>query len=88
MNLKAEIVSFADGVLNSYSQVFFARNRTFALFLLVVTFFDPIMGACGLVSIIISNAFAFSLGFSKEAIQAGDFGFNSLLSTSFRGFRF
>ena len=79
MNLKAEIVSFADGVLNSYSQVFFARNRTFALFLLVVTFFDPIMGACGLVSIIISNAFAFSLGFSKEAIQAGDFGFNSLL---------
>ena len=79
MNYKAEIVSFSHGVLNSYSQVFFARNRTFALFLLVVTFFDPIMGACGLASIIMSNVFALSLGFSKEAIQSGDFGFNSLL---------
>lgn len=79
MKYKAEIVSFFHGVLNSYSQVFFARNNAFAIFLLIVTFFDPVMGICGLLSIIISNIFALTLGFSKEAIESGDYGFNSLL---------
>lgn len=79
MNYKAEISSFSHGILNSYSQVFFARNKAFAIFLLIVTFFDPVMGVCGLSSIIISNIFAISLGFSKEAIKSGDYGFNSLL---------
>lgn len=79
MNYKAEISSFSHGILNSYSQVFFARNKAFAVFLLIVTFFDPVMGICGLSSIIISNIFAQMLGFSKEAIESGDYGFNSLL---------
>lgn len=79
MKYKSEILFFSRGIFNSYSQVFFARNRAFAIFLLVVTFFDPVMGFCGLSSIIISNIFALLLGFSKEAIQSGDYGFNSLL---------
>ena len=79
MNFIAEIPSFFYGILNSYSQVFFARNKAFALFLLAVTFFDPVMGFCGLFSIIISNIFALVLGFSKDAIESGDYGFNSLL---------
>ena len=79
MKYREEISMLSDSVLNSYSQVFFARNRAFALFLLIVTFFDPVMGFCGLLSIIIANLFAWALGFSKEAIQSGDFGFNSLL---------
>jgi len=70
---------FVTGILNSYSQVFFARNQAFAIFLFIVTFFDPVMGFCGLLSIIISNLLAWYLGFSEEAIQSGDFGFNSLL---------
>jgi len=70
---------FVTGILNSYSQVFFARNQAFATFLFIVTFFDPVMGFCGLLSIIISNLLAWYLGFSEEAIQSGDFGFNSLL---------
>lgn len=79
MKFRKEISIITEGILNSYSQVFFARNRSFAVFLLVVTFFDPVMGFCGIISIIISNIFAWSLGFSKETIQSGDFGFNSLL---------
>ena len=79
MKYGKEISIISDSVLNSYSQVFFARNRYFALFLLIVTFFDPVMGLCGLFSIIFANFFAWVLGFSKEAIQSGDFGFNSLL---------
>lgn len=68
-----------NGVLNSYSQVFFARNQPFAIFLIIVTFFDPVMGFAGLGSVLISNGFAWILGFSKEAIGSGDYGFNSLL---------
>ncbi len=77
--MNASLRMFVTGILNSYSQVFFARNQAFAIFLLIVTFFDPVMGFCGLFSIIISNLLAWYFGFSEEAIQAGDFGFNSLL---------
>ena len=77
--MNTHIRIFVTGILNSYSQVFFARNRAFAIFLLIVTFFDPVMGFCGLFSIVISNLLAWYFGFSEEAIQSGDFGFNSLL---------
>ena len=69
MNFKAEIVSFSNGVLNSYSQIFFARSKSFAIFLLVVTFFDPVMGFCGLSSIVISNIFALTLGLVRKQLN-------------------
>ena len=75
-------------VLNSYSQVFFARNLPFALFLLVVTFFDPYMGLAGLLSVLMANGFAWVLGFSKDAIREGDFGFNAVLVGLGLGFYF
>ncbi len=79
MRNKESIISFTEGILYSYSQVFFARNKTFAAFLLIVTFFDPVMGFSGLLSIIISNLFAWVLGYDHEAIRSGNYGFNSLL---------
>ena len=79
MSINTRISGFIEGILHSYSQVFFARNRAFATFLLIVTFFDPIMGLSGLLSIIISNLFGLALGFSMEAVKSGDYGFNSLL---------
>ena len=79
MKKQTQILYFIEGILNSYSQVFFARNKTFAVFLLIVTFFDPVMGFSGLISIIISNLFARVLGYNNEAIRSGDYGFNSLL---------
>jgi len=88
MRYQKEILLNINGVLNSYSQVFFARNRAFAIFLLIVTFFDPVMGFCGIFSILLSNAFAWALGFSKEAIESGDYGFNSLLVGLGLGFYF
>ncbi len=79
MGNKESIILFTEGILYSYSQVFFARNKTFAAFLLIVTFFDPVMGLSGLLSIIISNLFAWVLGYDHEAIRSGNYGFNSLL---------
>lgn len=79
MKLKENILHGIDGVLFSYSQVFFARSRPFAFFLLVVTFFDPLMGLSGLLSVLLANLLAWIFGFNKEAISTGDYGFNSLL---------
>jgi urea transporter/murein DD-endopeptidase MepM/ murein hydrolase activator NlpD len=77
--MKRHLGFWSDALLNSYSQVFFARNRAFALFLLLVTFFDPLMGFAGLLSVLLANLIALVLGFDREAIRSGDYGFNSLL---------
>jgi urea transporter len=76
---KTHIKFFADSTLNSYSEVFFAKNRVFAVLLFAITFFDPFVGLCGIVSVITTNLFAYILGFSKENIASGSYGFNSML---------
>lgn len=70
---------FFNGVLNSYSQVFFSDNKIFAAVLLVVTFVDPFAGLFGLVSVLVTNIAGFGLGFNKPVIARGIYGFNSLL---------
>ena len=70
---------FTDSTLNSYSEVFFAKSRVFAVLLIGITFFDPFVGLCGIISVIVTNYFAYVLGFAKESIAAGSYGFNSML---------
>jgi urea transporter len=70
---------FIPSILNSYSQVFFSDNRIFAVILLVVTFFDLYAGISGLISLLVSNAAAFLIGFNRQHIRSGFYGFNSLL---------
>ena len=66
-------------IVLSYSQVFFSRNVNFAILLLIVTFIDPLTGISGMISVAATNLFAYILGFDKESIINGDYGFNSLL---------
>ncbi len=66
-------------IVLSYSQIFFSRNLYFALLLMMVTFLDPITGFAGLVSVLATNFFAWVLGFDRESITNGDYGFNSVL---------
>ncbi len=70
---------FLRGIINSYSQVFFSDHRIFAIILLLVSFIDPNTGVIGLVSVFISNLTAWKLGFNRNEIEKGLFGFNSLL---------
>ena len=77
--LKEHIKFFTDSTLNSYSEVFFAKNRVFSVLLIGITFFDPFVGLCGIISVIATNYFAYILGFAKESIAAGSYGFNSML---------
>lgn len=77
--LKQNILFFGEATLNSYAQVFFSRNKAFAVLLLVVSFFDPWAGTAGLISILTANLVAYKMGFSTYYIKDGSYGFNSLL---------
>lgn len=65
--------------LNSYSQIFFAKNKAFAIILVIVSFLDWWMGFAGVVSILVANLVAYFMGFNKKYIFNGIYGFNSLL---------
>ncbi len=77
--MKNKIKIILKSILFSYSQIFFSNNKIFASILFVVSFFDIYAGASGLLAVIVSNFIALQLGFSKENIKKGLYGFNSLL---------
>ncbi len=70
---------FYKSILLSYSQIFFSNSLVFAVILFVVTFFDIWCGIAGLISVVFSNSGAYLIGFNKNNIQNGYYGFNSLL---------
>lgn len=75
-----ERISFHfNSFLNSYSQIFFAKNKFFAAILVIVSFLDWWMGVAGVVSILVANLVAYYMGFNKKNISDGIYGFNSLL---------
>ncbi len=80
MVIKNETWQFLrDSSLNSYSQIFFSKNKVFAIFILLATFLNPGIGIWGLLGVIFTNFLAFKLGFHKQTILDGLFGINSLL---------
>ncbi len=70
-----------DGVLNSYSQVFFSDNRIFAVLILLVTFLVPSAGLSGLAGVIISLLLAKWMGFDQLSISKGILSYSTLLVT-------
>jgi urea transporter len=58
--------------------MFFSLDNLFALIILVVTLFTPFVGLCGLAAIAMINAIAYFMGFNREEIHKGIFGFNAL----------
>lgn len=74
-----QIRQYLSGITNSYSQVFFSDSRFFAVILMLVTFIDFFAGISGLFSVLVTSSAAYWLGFDKERINKGIYGFNSLL---------
>jgi urea transporter len=70
---------YINSLMNSYSQIFFSKNNIFACLLVVVTFFDFYAGLCGVIAVTISNTAAYLIGFNRQNIISGYYGFNSLL---------
>ena len=68
-----------DSFLNSYGQVFFSKNKVFALILVVVSFFDIYTGLAGLIAVITANGVALFMGMNRAKIIGGAYGFNALM---------
>lgn len=77
--LKTLFPHYIGSLLNSYSQIFFSKSTIFACLLVVVTFFDFYAGLSGLIAVTISNTAAYLIGFNRQNISSGYYGFNSLL---------
>ena len=75
-------------MLNSYSLMFFSLNPVFASIIILVTFFSPAVGLSGLLSVLLINVFAYVIGFQRDEIQKGLFGFNALFLGLALGYEF
>ncbi len=70
---------FWQSISNSYSQVFFAKNKWMGLLLIAVSFFDLNAGLSGILAVIIANTAAYIIGLNRQHIVNGFYGFNPLL---------
>ncbi len=68
-----------DTVLHSYSQIFFARSLAVGGSLLLATLLAPRIGLTGLCAVLLAALIALALGFRRESIRHGLFGYNALL---------
>ncbi|MCE9540472.1 MAG: urea transporter, partial [Bacteroidetes bacterium] len=75
---KAKTNYWFQSILNSYSLMFFSLNNIFAIIILIVTFFSPYIGLSGLAAIVLINLSAYFIGFNRDEILNGLFGFNAL----------
>lgn len=73
------ISAFIQGVLRSYSQIFFSESYWFAIPLILVSFLDISAGFTGLISVLTANLASSILKFDKLSTTKGFYGFNSLL---------
>ncbi len=67
-------------LLNSYSMVFFSKSRVLAVILVFISYFDPVAGLSGSFAVLCTLLFANLIGFNRQNILSGVYGFNSLLA--------
>ena len=68
--------------------MFFSLSNVFAIIILIVTFFSPSVGLCGLLSVMLINVSAYMMGFNRDEIKTGLFGFNALFLGLALGYEF
>jgi len=68
-----------EGILNSYSQIFFSDKKVFSIILLLVSFADIYAGLAGIISVIVANVTAVLMGLDRNVSRKGIYGYNSLL---------
>ncbi|MFL5752624.1 MAG: urea transporter [Bacteroidia bacterium] len=75
-------------LLNSYSLMFFSLNNILAAIILLVTFFSPVTGLAGASAVLLINLLAYIMGFNRDEIRSGIFGFNALFLGLAMGYEF
>ncbi len=81
-------MSFFKTCLLSYSQVFFIGRAHFGLGILLLTFFNPLLGFIGLFSVIFSNLLARFLSPNSLNFHYGIYGLNGLFTGLTLGYSF
>ena len=66
-----------NGILHSYSQIMFAKNKWIGFVLLLVSFLYPTVGVCGLLCGIGANALAHLLNQDTTLHNEGGWGFGA-----------
>jgi urea transporter/murein DD-endopeptidase MepM/ murein hydrolase activator NlpD len=77
MRIKAE--NIFNGVINSYSILFFSNNKIFSILLICISFFNPIAGLSGIIAAFAAVFMANLMGFDKVITKSGIYSFNALL---------
>lgn len=74
------VPEFVEDCLRGVGQVMFMNNPLTGLLVLVAAWtYDPWLGFGGTVGVVVSTAVAMLMGFDREAIRLGLFGFNGVL---------
>ncbi len=79
INFRHIIEVYGNGLLNSYSQIFFSLNKVLAVFLTVVSFFDLGAGVSGVLAVVISQITARLFYFDENLIKDGSYTYNPLM---------
>jgi urea transporter len=79
MSIKKSIAPIFEGVVNSYSILFFSNSKIFSLLLLLISFFNPVAGLSGLIAAFATVCMALLMGFNQSNTVSGVYSFNALL---------
>ncbi|NOY38623.1 MAG: peptidoglycan DD-metalloendopeptidase family protein [Chlorobi bacterium] len=70
---------FTEGILNSYAQIFFAKNPVLALALIAVSFLTLFSGLSGFLAVVFTLGTGLLFRLDRKTLYSGVYGFNSLL---------
>jgi len=75
--LENKIALHFEGLLHSYSQLFFAKSKWYGLFLILTSFINPNIGIAGLSAVLLTNLIADISSLNSTYLKDGLFGFCS-----------
>lgn len=79
ITLKEKFNLFGNGLVNSYSQIFFSNSKVLGILLLIISFFDFGAGFSGVLSVLVCQITAHLFNFNKDMIYDGSYSYNSLM---------
>jgi len=79
ISISATVKLYGNGILNSYSQIFFSNDKVLAVLLIAISFFDIGAGFSGVLSIVVCQVTASLFNFNQELIRDGSYTYNSLM---------
>lgn len=77
--LRIAAQEFMEGILFSYSQIFFLQHKTAAWIILISSFFMPGLGFWGVLGVTITHILALLMGFDRKHLRDGLLGLNGIL---------